>query len=364
MGNDLPTHMAAISAYHSKFSVQDFTTFKSLDLSFGKGLNVILGGNGTGKTHLLKVLYSLDKVRSQRPELRKDESNEASMAVTWSDFRRQLEKVFAPEKFSDVYRRGSESCRFEATWGDGATARIALENGKSYSEEFGLDRPFHPSVFIPSHDILGHSLGFRSLYSHREIDFDQTFADLLDAAYLNPLRDRSELRLLPLIEKMIGGRVITRGERFYIESETGDHATELHMVAEGWRKLALLYLLIQNGSLGAGRILFWDEPEANLNPSYMDDVIEIVLALARSGTQIILTTHDYVILKEIDLHARPQDQISYFALEATNEGTVVQSASDFASLKPNLILDQFDSLLVRDLRRTSGSEEDLEGLAG
>lgn len=39
-------------------SLRNFTGFSSLTLSFSPSLNVIIGANGTGKTHLLKVLYA------------------------------------------------------------------------------------------------------------------------------------------------------------------------------------------------------------------------------------------------------------------------------------------------------------------
>lgn len=39
--------------------IRDFTVFKEADLTFAKGLNVIVGANGTGKTHLLKLPYAV-----------------------------------------------------------------------------------------------------------------------------------------------------------------------------------------------------------------------------------------------------------------------------------------------------------------
>ena len=38
--------------------LENFTVFRKLDLKFCRGINVLIGENGTGKTHLLKVLYA------------------------------------------------------------------------------------------------------------------------------------------------------------------------------------------------------------------------------------------------------------------------------------------------------------------
>ncbi|HHY21028.1 MAG TPA: AAA family ATPase, partial [Bacilli bacterium] len=42
----------------TKISFKNFTAFDSLDIKFSPGINVFIGENGTGKTHILKVLYS------------------------------------------------------------------------------------------------------------------------------------------------------------------------------------------------------------------------------------------------------------------------------------------------------------------
>ncbi|WP_052700400.1 AAA family ATPase [Methylocucumis oryzae] len=40
-----------------QLAVRNFTVFKEAELRFSPGLNVIIGENGTGKTHLLKLAY-------------------------------------------------------------------------------------------------------------------------------------------------------------------------------------------------------------------------------------------------------------------------------------------------------------------
>ena len=41
-----------------KIKMLNFTVFDKLELELSKGINVFVGVNGTGKTHIMKVLYS------------------------------------------------------------------------------------------------------------------------------------------------------------------------------------------------------------------------------------------------------------------------------------------------------------------
>ena len=41
-----------------KIILENFTVFKNAELDFCNGVNVLIGENGTGKTHLLKWLYA------------------------------------------------------------------------------------------------------------------------------------------------------------------------------------------------------------------------------------------------------------------------------------------------------------------
>lgn len=38
--------------------LQNFTAFAELDLAFSPGVNILVGANGTGKTHVMKVCYA------------------------------------------------------------------------------------------------------------------------------------------------------------------------------------------------------------------------------------------------------------------------------------------------------------------
>ena len=41
-----------------KIQLDNFTVFEKLSLEFSPGMNVFIGENGLGKTHIMKLLYS------------------------------------------------------------------------------------------------------------------------------------------------------------------------------------------------------------------------------------------------------------------------------------------------------------------
>ena len=165
-------------------------------------------------------------------------------------------------------------------------------------------------IFIATHDyaILKEldlrkkkqdKIAFHSLYREPESGEIACHTGDLDRAYRPALRgptDRDRKRLLTNLQKTIDGKVTVKKEEFFLPNKQGN--LEFTLLAEGMRKLGLLWLLIQNGTLLNGSVLFWDEPETNLNPKLFGPLIEILLELQRMGVQIFIATHDYAILKE------------------------------------------------------------------
>lgn len=76
---------------------------------------------------------------------------------------------------------------------------------------------------------------------------------------------------------------------------------EMGLVSEGYRKLATIIYLISSGSLNENSILFWDEPETNMNPMMIKPIAEAVAKLAEMGVQVFITTHDYFVQQSFNL---------------------------------------------------------------
>ena len=210
------------------------------------------------------------------------------------------------------------------------------------------------SVYIPAKDMLANAPGFRSLYARREIHFEETYKDMLDLAYLDSLRNPEEFVPSAVTERLeaeLGGKVTIHGEEFFLSGEQGE--IEFTLLAEGLRKLGLLWLLIRNGSLRPGAVLFWDEPETNLNPKLYGVVIDVLLELQRLGMQVFLATHDYVILKELDLQAKEGDKVVFHSLYRDEEtGEIACHTTDkFLEIHPNAIMEAFDSVYDREIKR-------------
>ena len=93
------------------------------------------------------------------------------------------------------------------------------------------------TVYIPVKEMLANAPGFRSLYARREIHFEEIYTDILDHAYLPPLRNPENKHLLGKLQASIGGEVVIKGEEFFLQTEQG--LLEFTLLAEGFRKLGL-----------------------------------------------------------------------------------------------------------------------------
>jgi hypothetical protein len=329
-------------------ALENFTAFAYLEQEFSPGINILIGTNSTGKTHLLKTLY-------------------AACAITIGEdlekeFSEKLRNVFNPYegRIGRLVRRHSKSNTQIIVSRDNReqtiakfASRTSFIPRKIFHQKAGWKRDPLESVYIPVKEMLAHAPGFLATASRREIGFEEIYTDIIKRAFLPKLSDfpyPAYKDLLSLLQKTIDGEVITRGEHFFLKDRHGD--LEFTLLAEGLRKLALLWLLIQNGTLLPGSVLFWDEPEANLNPSLMGEVVEIILELQRLGVQIFLATHNYVLLKEFDLRKKKDDAIRYISLFRDDSGAVAAHATDVYSLiHPNAISDAFADLFQRDMAR-------------
>ena len=339
----------------TKIKFERFTAFEKLDIDLSSGINVFIGANGTGKTHLLKVAYAACDITKTKVDFAE------KLVREFMPFGRRIGRLVKRQKKST--RCTVELVRVNGLFQNDLKIRISFTNHSklpgSASTTFAKNWSNYPieSVYIPVKEMLSNAPGFRSLYSQREIHFEEIYSDILDRAYRPAIRgpgDKNRNRLLMELQKTIDGKVSIKDEEFFLRNKQGN--LEFALLAEGIRKLGLLWLLIQNGTLLNGSILFWDEPETNLNPKLYGSLIEILLELQRIGVQVFLATHDYVILKELDLKKNDQDDIFFHSLYRDKKSGQIQihTTKDYLQIHPNAIAETFADLYDREVSRSLG----------
>lgn len=264
--------------------LQNFTCFSDLQLEFVPGVNVFVGENGTGKTHILKVIHSYFDYPHQGAPLNQNQPDFGSLHNHFRTYGTQIGRLV---------RKGAEEGHLTTISSDGSKLVTTIRQNSTQLTSLPQPQSERSSVYIAAKEILSNAPGFRSLYKMRYISYEAHYPQMLDNAELPALRELPAeiVKLADEIEQVIGGKVEVRGEEFFIND------IEMPLIAEGHRKLALIWLLLHNGLIGKDTVLVWDEPEANLNPVLISLVAKTLLKLAELGTQVFLATHSYVFLK-------------------------------------------------------------------
>lgn len=316
--------------------IQNFTVFENLEVEFSKGINVVIGTNGTGKTHILKAMYGICEGINNSNEVY--DLSQLYFSVNPVELIRTREnpsiKTFIKLKFEK---------------NNDATFNIIMHEGKKLAADgvsYNLTDFKTKSIFIPAKEMLSHSKGFLALYNKYKIPFDKTYIDIIVNAELPEARETSDLNntLLATISNVIGGKVLHENGTFYIVKNNGNKI-EFPIEAEGLRKFGLLWKLIKNGLLEEGTVLFWDEPEANINPELMPILVELMLELERKGVQLFIATHSYNLAKYLEIKRTSTEQVLFHHLHQTEQGVKVESDHYFGQLDDNPIIEADAKLL-------------------
>jgi len=287
--------------------IENLTVFPKAHFKFGKNLNVIIGENGSGKSHILKAAYCAIAVSAKgAKDSASDEPTKGFLAITLAD---KLRSVFKPDELGRLARRrqGHATCDLKYEFSPSSLDLEFSFKTSSKTEvivaqvptDWAKKRP----VFLPTRELLTISPGFVSLYETTHLPFEETWRDtciLLGAPLARGPRESKIKTLLEPLEEAMGGTVeLDESGRFYLKVASG--RMEMHLVAEGLRKLAMIARLIATGSLLDKGYLFWDEPESNLNPKIIKTVAKTILQVAASGIQVFIATHSLFLLRELHI---------------------------------------------------------------
>lgn len=317
--------------HHEQLRLRNFTAFSDVTFDFVPGINVFVGENGTGKTHTMKALFAWQLIQQR---------GDPGLSV--------FRQTFQVEHVGEVVRSSDGQSIVDGRFG-GVVWQMHAQTPDPIifrGQVVGMPRP----VFIPAIDMLGHTKGFVSTYDEYAIDFDLTHRDIVSLLLAPEKRDLDEGAdgTANRLKLVLSGDLVLEGERFYLNVK--DRLLAIPTIAEGLRKVATLLRLVQGGWLRPGTSLFWDEPETNLNPVLMDEVVGALLAIARSGVQIFLATHSYILLEELS-EAAEKGEVRYFGFEPSEDGVKVKATEELALLDPNPILRQYESLYNRKMER-------------
>jgi len=346
-----------------KISVKNLTVFRELDLTCCSGLNVIVGENGMGKTHLLKVAYSL--IAASAEAGKKDNSTDPTKTYLQKAYADKLVGVLKPESVGRLASRkqGRDRCQISLSFDD-SSLNATISFATSAKTDVQIEKlptrwDEQSPLYLPTRELLTIYPGFISLYEGRHVEFEETWRDTclhLGAPTLKGPREKRASELLKPIELAMGGKVILDPNGKFYLTIPGSGTMEMPLVAEGLRKLAMLARLIATGSVLDKGYLFWDEPEANLNPRLIRRVAEVIHVLAKEGVQIFIATHSFFLLKELDLLSLQDPYpLRFWGLQRNSEKSIyVEEVDSLKELTNIVALDEELAQYDRELSLANG----------
>lgn len=303
----------------SKIHIKNFVHFKEFKWEQTGKLNVIIGENDTGKTNLLKLLYSTSRAWSKFTA-DKENNRDKPFNETLAD---KIFDTFQPRSngigdlvskknkskleveivyFSDSENKQSIQFQFSRD------AKRIIKDTNTFIEPC-REKNFN-SIFIPPKEVL---TAFDAIQSTRTEEkwmygFDDTYIDLIKLLQKPTIQGKQGANMPEVIrslDKLMNGRIYqTKGDEKFIFSRKGNENYSMSMTAEGIKRIGIYITLINNRELHQGSVLFLDEPEAELHPKAIRILGDMIYNFSKSGIQVFVSTHNYFLLKQLELKAR------------------------------------------------------------
>lgn len=257
-------------------TLENFTVFPKAKIEFSPGLNVFVGENGTGKTHLLKLGFALLNA------IRRAEGGEPFGALLDSELNWSFDGVVSDLSSFD---RGKITVA-ATTWAGDDVAFFASD---------GVTTAIRETIVVPTQP--------KSIFIYPVA----VPLKLPDADRGLPWTSRTLEPIRPLLDDL-------------------QKVANPWLAADSARKLTVLANHLKSGRLTIGATLFWDTPETGLNAKWLVPLAETLVRLSEH-VQVCIATHSLFLLRELDiLQKKEQFAVSskYFNLLRTDSSVAVR----------------------------------------
>ena len=164
--------------------LENVTVFDKIEIAFDEGINIFIGENGTGKTHILKILYaacqaadpktsfSAKIVRTMLPDefkisrliTRKPGNHNSEIKVSALSEKKQKNHTITASFHNKTKKWDAQIC------GD---------------EEWDNEFKDISSIFIPAKEILSNSYNLTAAVEKNNVKFDDTYIDIINSARID-----------------------------------------------------------------------------------------------------------------------------------------------------------------------------------
>lgn len=289
--------------------LNNFMLFDEIEFNDFARINLFIGENDTGKTSVLKVLYSIasgiedysDNVRIKYTALGYSPGIELVLKLPGSFSTSEKDLIKTNNDHFSIKCNVENSDKIEDI-----LLKFQLKPDlKNYEYEHKPPRMVYDfnTIFIPPKEILSIKNAI-NLSSGKLNDFDDTYIDLVksietpinieDSNRLDVFRNHKKYDWydgqVQIIEENGGKRPV------FIKNNI---KFEIHNVAEGIKKLGIFPVLESFGHLTKKTILFIDEPENSVHPKALRELMRFFYDISKEGVQIFMASHNQFVVQQL-----------------------------------------------------------------
>jgi predicted ATPase len=322
-------------------------------------VNVFIGKNDTGKSGILKLLYSALKGVEEYELRRKNEPVNFKKVLA-----EKLLNTFEPGKkgLGELVNKHNKDklgfkCSFSYSKASETNLCFSFQDSTVstiYDIDFDdqHDNQVVTTIFLPPKEVFTSSdaILVSSDVLHLK-GFDDTYIDLIRMLNINPKKKIVKGQLVNItqsINQLFNGSIQKNDNNQFV-FQKGKMDIPIGLAAEGIKKIGAISRLINNNQLKPGSVLFIDEPENTLHPAAILKVAEIVVLLAQVGIQVFIATHSLFMIKQLEILARRESiMIPLTAIETKGSELIYETYDLQEGLRRSSILDALDELAIQE----------------
>lgn len=288
-----------------KVQLCNFGPIRSFTCDQFAPINLIIGEQRTGKSHLLKAMYAT--LRAMEEYKRGDNTSSLDSILA-----ERLRWTFQTDQLGDIVSKSGDVLSLDLTAGSDTvqyqfTATATRKVAKTIAPE--TNKAGH-SAFIPPHEVLSAQ---SSILDSRQTDaafaYDDPAYDLAKLIDLSPPQMGDSPAVAPLCKKLrdiIGGRIrYDRKKERWVFKNRENQTFALGSTSAAMKKIGTLEILLSSGLLNEDSVLFCDDLDATLHPDDIYELLEVMAQLTRTtGMQVFLTSGSYILLNKLRVIAR------------------------------------------------------------